>query len=135
MAVVGAPGVSASWWAGDGSGRLCAGGVWVGIAPRRFCTWPKLYLQEPPRINLPGMHLGYMIASPLGFRCKELAQKLTEFYGFDVVDIKASMGGSHLGARIGGSRSNTPSKFTTRISQNATFVQNPALSAHCREDC
>ncbi|CAK0863573.1 unnamed protein product [Prorocentrum cordatum] len=58
-------------------------------AQRRFCAWPKLFLTDAPRINAPGMHLGYVLLSPMGFRVPELAARVSERYGFDVVDVAA----------------------------------------------
>lgn len=54
---------------------------------RRFCNWPKNFLADPPRINAPGMHLGYVLLGPCGYKCHELAQNLQQLYGFDVVDV------------------------------------------------
>eukprot|EP00927_Polykrikos_kofoidii_P038138 TRINITY_DN32418_c0_g1_i1.p1 TRINITY_DN32418_c0_g1~~TRINITY_DN32418_c0_g1_i1.p1 ORF type:complete len:2262 (+),score=447.00 TRINITY_DN32418_c0_g1_i1:103-6888(+) len=56
---------------------------------RRFRAWPKLYLKDPPRINAPGMRLGFVLLSPCGFRCRELACRLRDTYGFDVIDVVA----------------------------------------------
>ncbi|CAE8694950.1 unnamed protein product [Polarella glacialis] len=58
---------------------------------RRFCNWPKLSLTEMPRIDAPGMHLGFGILSPGGFRAKDLAGRLNKTYGFDVVDVVSLM--------------------------------------------
>lgn len=56
---------------------------------RRFCTWPKRFLLQGPSINAPGMHLGYIIASPCGYRSLELANKMHDLYGFDIIDVAA----------------------------------------------
>lgn len=54
---------------------------------RRFCNWPKPCLTEAPRINAPGMHLGFSLLSPCGYRTKELAKCLYDTYDFDIVNV------------------------------------------------
>ncbi|CAE7938253.1 ML3, partial [Symbiodinium sp. KB8] len=54
---------------------------------RRFCQWPKRFLTEAPRINAPGLALGFGLLSPCGFRAAELAKRTQGSYGFDVVDV------------------------------------------------
>eukprot|EP00403_Amphidinium_massartii_P040964 CAMPEP_0178443130 /NCGR_PEP_ID=MMETSP0689_2-20121128/38670_1 /TAXON_ID=160604 /ORGANISM="Amphidinium massartii, Strain CS-259" /LENGTH=1376 /DNA_ID=CAMNT_0020066995 /DNA_START=32 /DNA_END=4162 /DNA_ORIENTATION=- len=56
---------------------------------RRFCAWPTPFLTEAPRINAPGMALGFAMLSPYNYRLHELAGRLREQYGFDIVDIPA----------------------------------------------
>ncbi|CAJ1453550.1 unnamed protein product, partial [Effrenium voratum] len=52
---------------------------------RRFCQWPKRYLTDLPRINVPGLALGFVLLSPGGFRCQQLAKRLEDTYGFQLV--------------------------------------------------
>lgn len=56
---------------------------------RQFCAWPRRYLADAPRINGEGLALGFLLLSPCGFRCKELASRMRDSYGFDVVDVIA----------------------------------------------
>ncbi|CAE7517206.1 ML3, partial [Symbiodinium sp. CCMP2456] len=64
---------------------LCAGEEQM----RRFCQWPKRFLTEAPRINAPGLALGFGLLSPCGFRAAELAKRTQGSYGFDIVDVVA----------------------------------------------
>jgi len=57
------------------------------VQQRRFCNWPKFFLEDAPRINAPGMNLGYSIISPCGYRAELLAEKLRGCYDFDVVNV------------------------------------------------
>lgn len=54
---------------------------------REFCNWPKRFLTDAPTINAPGMHLGYSVLSPCGFRTSELAGHLNKAYGFDAINV------------------------------------------------
>jgi adenylate kinase family enzyme/YHS domain-containing protein len=53
---------------------------------RRFCTWPKMFVTDAPRINAAGMALGFALLSPGGFRTQQLADHLKATYNFDIVD-------------------------------------------------
>ncbi|CAE7321235.1 Psmd10 [Symbiodinium natans] len=62
---------------------LCAGEEQM----RRFCQWPKRFLIEAPRINAPGLALGFGLLGPCGYRVAELAKRAQGSYDFDIVDL------------------------------------------------
>eukprot|EP00746_Dinoflagellata_sp_MGD_P167078 gnl/MRDRNA2_/MRDRNA2_97418_c0_seq1.p1 gnl/MRDRNA2_/MRDRNA2_97418_c0~~gnl/MRDRNA2_/MRDRNA2_97418_c0_seq1.p1 ORF type:complete len:2329 (-),score=603.32 gnl/MRDRNA2_/MRDRNA2_97418_c0_seq1:172-7086(-) len=55
-------------------------------AQTEFKLWPKKYLQEPPSINAPGMSLGWSLLGPCGHGLAEIAAKIHDAYGLDVID-------------------------------------------------
>eukprot|EP00928_Gymnodinium_smaydae_P021250 TRINITY_DN18276_c0_g3_i1.p1 TRINITY_DN18276_c0_g3~~TRINITY_DN18276_c0_g3_i1.p1 ORF type:complete len:2412 (-),score=485.57 TRINITY_DN18276_c0_g3_i1:104-7339(-) len=53
---------------------------------RKFCTWPKRYLANSPRINAPSLCQGMSLLGPCRFRCSSIADGLAAAYGFDIID-------------------------------------------------